>query len=210
MTEKVVGNFTDEYLQWRRLRRTVEASGGDPFGVFVELSRVIEGDLWRTLKKENGEHFSTFTEFVRDHSKGLGMDPKELKKILDVRGRTEVNGELTRNPGLFDDVRLKVTALLKDDVPPVAGHGEVGKGRSRDHAMNSNHAESPDGILARLKRDDPGMARQVIDGELTANAAARQKGWRKPRVLLTSPESVAKRIRDHFTNEEIAQLKELL
>ena len=67
-----------------------------------------------------------------------------------------------------------------------------------------------DGILARLKRDDPGMASQVIAGELSANAAARAKGWRKPRVLLTSPEAVAKRIRDHFTNEEIAQLKELL
>ena len=67
-----------------------------------------------------------------------------------------------------------------------------------------------DGILARLKRDDPDMAQQVVNGELSANAAARIKGWRKPRILVTSPTSVAHRLREHFTADELADLiKEL-
>lgn len=42
--------------------------------------------------------------------------------------------------------------------------------------MNSTHAESSDGILARLKRDDPETAQKVINGELSANAAAIEAG----------------------------------
>ena len=208
MSKKSVVDFPEEYLQWRRLRRTVEASGGDPFGVFVELSKVIEGDppLWQTLKRDDGTNFETFTDFVQDYSKGLGMSTDELKKLLAVKGRTEARGHLTVNPGLFDEVRSKVARLLGEDVPVATSlTGAAAKGSA---TPVRNH--DADSILSRLKRDDPGMARQVIAGELSANAAARAKGWRKPRVLLTSPEAVAKRIRDHFTNEEIAQLKELL
>lgn len=35
--------------------------------------------------------------------------------------------------------------------------------------------------VARLKRDDPELAERVVNGEVTPNAAAREKGWRKPR-----------------------------
>ena len=209
MSKKTTVDFPDEYLQWRRLRRTVEASGGDPFGVFVELSKVIDGDppLWQTLKRDDGEHFETFTEFVQDYSKGLGMSTDELKKLLAVKGRTEARGHLTVNPGLFEKVRNDVAGLLGEDVP---AERPVGRPPQSKGATPTFEQKGADGILARLKRDDPDMARRVIDGELTANAAAREKGWRKPRVLLTNPQSVAKRIREHFTNEEIAQLKDLL
>lgn len=33
-----------------------------------------------------------------------------------------------------------------------------------------------------MKRDDPDMAERVLDGELNPNAAARSKGWTKPRI----------------------------
>lgn len=126
MTKKSVVDFSGEYLQWRRFRRTVETSGGDPFGVFVELSKVLEGDLWRTLQDENGDYFSTFSEFVRDHWKGLGMEPRDLRQLLAVRGRTERQGLLTTNPGLFDDVRRDVESALMDDVDAWStGHGRT-------------------------------------------------------------------------------------
>ncbi|VAZ65321.1 hypothetical protein LAUMK40_01446 [Mycobacterium kansasii] len=41
-----------------------------------------------------------------------------------------------------------------------------------------------DAILSRLKRDDPELAEKVITGQTTANAAALEKGWRKPRIVL--------------------------
>ena len=39
-----------------------------------------------------------------------------------------------------------------------------------------------DYTLVRLRRDDPETAARVKRGELSANAAAIQKGWRKPRT----------------------------
>jgi hypothetical protein len=63
-----------------------------------------------------------------------------------------------------------------------------------------------DGIVARLKRDDPQLAESVVRGEVTANAAARSKGWRHPRVELRNPRTVAERIKSAFTPEQIAQL----
>ena len=36
------------------------------------------------------------------------------------------------------------------------------------------------------------MAERVVRGEVTPNAAALEKGWRKPRIVVTSPESVAR------------------
>lgn len=63
-----------------------------------------------------------------------------------------------------------------------------------------------DAVIARLKRDDPAMADRVVSGELSPNAAARQKGWRYPRILVTSPESVAKSLRKHLSHEQIHEL----
>ena len=48
---------------------------------------------------------------------------------------------------------------------------EVGKLRAKAGRPNT---------LARLRRDDPEMAERVGRGELSANAAAVAKGWRKP------------------------------
>jgi hypothetical protein len=47
------------------------------------------------------------------------------------------------------------------------------------------------------------LADAVVRGEVTANAAARQKGWRPPRIELRDPTVVAARIREHFSREQI-------
>jgi hypothetical protein len=65
-------------------------------------------------------------------------------------------------------------------------------------------------FIARLKRDDPGLAKRVVAGEITPNAAAREKGWRKPRIVLTSPERIAVSLRKYMPREALARLAELL
>jgi len=57
--------------------------------------------------------------------------------------------------------------------------------------MKAPQSETVERTIRRLKRDDPDLAKQVIAGEVTANAAAREKGWRKPRIVLSTPERVA-------------------
>ena len=43
------------------------------------------------------------------------------------------------------------------------------------------------------------LADAVVRGQVTAYAAARQKGWRPPRIELRDPTVVAARIREHFS-----------
>lgn len=105
--------FSDEYLDWRRLRTALESDGGDPAGVVLWLSKVLEEDRWATLRREDGSRFETFTEFVRDRPKGLDMEPGDLLLLIQVRGSTEANSQWDAE--LFASVRADVARLL--DLP---------------------------------------------------------------------------------------------
>jgi hypothetical protein len=64
-------------------------------------------------------------------------------------------------------------------------HDEAGKrgGRGKKAIRNREglSSDTVEYIKARLRRDDPALAARVERGELTANAAAVAKGWRKKR-----------------------------
>ena len=66
------------------------------------------------------------------------------------------------------------------------------------------------GLLARLKRDHPHLAQQVIDGELSATKAAQIAGFRTPTVRLGKPATVAAKLRDHYNEEDLAELARLI
>lgn len=70
--------------------------------------------------------------------------------------------------------------LWLGETPTAAKHGEIGRGRNRDSATGST--ETANGVLARLKRDHPNLAQQVIDGELSATRAAREVRRVAPRT----------------------------
>lgn len=117
-----------------------------------------------------------------------------------IRNITSTRWAVRIDPELWCDVEFAA-----------AKHGEIGNGRSRVSGTHSTQSgRDADSYVARLKRDDPDMAEQVVNGELTANAAARQKGWRKPRISVTSPHSVASRLRQHFTDDEWAEFRKLI
>lgn len=102
--------FSDDYLNWRRLHTAVEADGGDPAGVILWLSKLLEDDKWRTFRGEKWPEFGTFAEFVRDRDMGLDMEPADLLLLISVRGATEANAQWDGD--LFDEVRDRVAALL--------------------------------------------------------------------------------------------------
>lgn len=173
------------------------ATGTDDLDMVANLvGKVIESGSWREFTTPNGfpVAHSTFQSFVTaDRWDGLGTSRDAL--VAWVREQDPVVADL-------------VERAWRDEVPAANNHGTNRHTESRHSATGST--ERADGILARLKRDDPDLARQVVAGDITANAAARQKGWRKPRILVTSPTSVAHRLREHFTADELADLiKEL-
>lgn len=208
----VKGDFSDEYLDWRKLRNELETSGGDPYGVIVRLDGVIKHRAWEQLTDKKGNAFSSFSQFVRDPDKGLGMATDELLKLVDVQGETERRAIVSKDVEqveLFARVRSLVRCAVRGDLP---ASGKVGR-PTKEQEKNSNcslHNYSSSGLLARLKRDHPDLAQQVIDGELTATKAAREAGIITPTVRLGKPATVAAKLRDHYNKDDLAELARLL
>ncbi|WP_018601026.1 hypothetical protein [Mycobacterium sp. 155] len=106
--------FSPEYLDWRRLHSAIESDGGDPAGVVLWLSKLLQDDRWKSFRGASWPPFDTFEEFVRARDHGLDMEPVDLLLLLSVRGRTEANRHWDGN--LFEEVREQAAALL--GVPP--------------------------------------------------------------------------------------------
>jgi hypothetical protein len=77
-------------------------------------------------------------------------------------------------------------ARSRPEYPAAALLGKHGGDRkSRSYKQTNQACDVKHGTVehwkARLRRDDPDLAARVDRGELSANAAAVLKGWRKPR-----------------------------
>lgn len=175
----------------------VEKGGNNSKSITTLMRQVLDDGHWH-------EYRSTATGVVKTH----GSFRDFIERGLGVR---RVDLLVSWIEPVDKDVAKRLQRAWREEVAPVGKHGtnQHGDSDSGVGATNST-ANGSDHILSRLKRDDPATAQAVVDGEMTANAAARMKGWRKPRILLTSPESVAKRIREHYSPEEITELIEHL
>lgn len=194
-----------------QLQRSLRSSGGSPSGVFELLCYVLDKELWKSLPRtRDGEGFTSFVQFIEaSEPYGLSMEQRDFKALLKVKA-SEERGGVSDTSRKFDKMREDVLALMNGDVPPAAKQGEIGNGRSREHAMSSTHNESSTGVLARLKRDRPDVAADVVAGRLSANAAAIHLGWRKPRIVVSSPESVARSLRRYMPADDLGHLAKLL
>ncbi len=162
------------------------------------LKRIIDGQIWRGYASETTgikKGYPSFRKFVTDDLK--------IKKIDTLVGLVE-----SVDAGVAERARQLWRCETPESRESAGRPPEDNCGATtiKPPAMNSG----ADGILARLKRDHPDLAQQVIEGEISANAAAQQLGWRKPRVLLTSPQQVAAKLRDHYSREDLAELARLI
>lgn len=157
------------------------------------LKRIIEGQMWREYTSPvtgMKRGYPSFRKFVTDDLK--------IKKIDTLVGLVE-----SVDAGVAENAKR----LWLGEAPTA---NSVGRPSDKGGGTTIKEKNDTDHVLARLKRDHPELAQQVIDGKLSANAAAQQLGWRKPRVLLTSPEQVAAKLRDHYSKEDLAELARLI
>jgi len=163
------------------------------------VGKVIESGAWSSFTDQLGmpvEHdsFRSFVETPR--WRGLGTSKTAL--VGWVKAQDESAAEAVERAW-----RGEIPAARKQG-RPLSSYDNVGGTNVRDQANQADH------VLARLKRDDPDLAEQVVAGEVTPNAAALMKGWRKPRILATNPTSVARRLKQIWTPEQIQELIEEL
>jgi len=176
------------------LRDTIKDGKEGLDGTPKYIRKVLNEKAWQIrVIPSTGEvvEFDSFTDFVEAHPpEGLGTSIDMLKRMCE--GHEEV-----RN-------------MLLEEVTEAAGkHG--GDRKSEDaqdqvDIINSNDGGTSESYaLRRLKRDAPELAEKVLDGEMSANAAAIEAGFRTKTVSVPvhkggeeQHERAAKSLAKHF------------
>jgi len=174
--------------------------------VTTYASLVVGPDIYESWARQHAGRFL----LVADEAQFCGVSNDELPKVAQLRHpKEDSQPAVAKRMGVM---RVAVEVLLREEIKPAAEavHAGPGRGHKTDCATIGLEPDRADTIVARLKRDDPALAARVVNGEITANAAARQKGWRRPRIVVSSPESVAASLRRHMTADDLARLAALL
>ncbi|GGN39097.1 hypothetical protein FHR83_006795 [Actinoplanes campanulatus] len=209
MREVSMPELTDEQRRVHRAGEALHRDGASPAGALDLLAAIVEDRTWERMCDAKGVSFAgRFRDFVEARKPfGLGFDPDQLPKVLGLRHPHEAVPKVAYRIAAMRD---QVKTLLLSEIPIASSRG--GDRRS-DYLQNSATVlkrETADHILSRLKSSAPEMAARVISGELTANAAAHQLGWRRPRIVVSSPERVAEALRRTMDPDDIKRLAAIL
>jgi hypothetical protein len=202
-----LGEMTEEQRRIYQAGRALHRDGASPAGALNLLATIIEERTWERVVDVKGEPFvGRFRDFVADRSSGLGCSPAELIKVIGLRHPHEGDQDTSTRMKVM---RTEVERLLREEIEPARKAGRPSKedgGKERTTLVS----ETVERHLARLKRDDPALAAEVVNGHVSAYAAARSKGWRPPRIQVTTPERTAIHLRKYMTSHQLARLAHLL
>lgn len=211
MREVSLPEMTDEQRRVHRAGEALHRDGASPAGALELLAAIVEDRTWERMSDRRGVSFAgRFRAFVEAKKPyGLGFDPDQLPKVLSLSHPHENVPKVAHR---MAEMREAVRSLLLAEVP-MAGppiHPGPGRGKKTDSATTGFADRGVDYIAARLKRDAPELADRVVTGKLSPNAAARQMGWRKPRIVVSTPDRVAAALRRTMAPEDIARLVAIL
>jgi hypothetical protein len=148
------------------------------------ILRIINEGMWRQRaipqrRWELSREFATFEEFVTaDPLDGLKTSIRTLKDLCrrDVRAQEAIDRATQREGGR----------------PP----------KTLDNIQGFPSGTSQSVALRRLRKDRPDLLQRVLDGELSAHAAAVEAGYRHRTLNIRAddPEHAARTLRKHFTD----------
>jgi len=142
---------------------------------------------------------------VDDAANNLEAVPRSIKRVLETEAwrKREHRGRVFEHATFLDFITAKplagcgwppekVEALLKDEPEVLALWRKATTGKRHVHKADDNNnviikprqGNSRAYTLDRLKRERPDLFDRVCAGELSANAAATEAGWRKPATPL--------------------------
>jgi hypothetical protein len=158
----------------------------DAFGPFID-KRLWENG-WYDEVRDSLMHAPSLREFItRPVPEGIGSSISWVFSTLDgaaklgCRGAGDLHRAFTTEvPDAEAEFRQTVKQVM-EPAPPV-DHAAAGAKGGRGHKASSNTTGFDRGstyLLRRLKRDRPDLAERVIAGEMSANAAAIEAGFRK-------------------------------
>ena len=157
-------------------------SGGDPSLLLDLLAELLERKSWEQREGHTGKPWS-FLRYVQTpfDDGGLGWDVEDVKNIIRFEHKYEKEGvrHTPAKAAEMEAMRRKVRDLLN---PEAAGHGGDRRSEQVDNVNMKQGGNSESYTVRRLKRDRPELAQKVIQGEISANAAAIKAGFRTKTV----------------------------
>ncbi len=158
------------------------------------VKEIIEKEMWKERRiLQSGEivQFTSFAEFVTTPPlEGLGASMEDIRLLC------------------RDDEQA--TRLLLEEIEPINPNGtnRHTPEQTRYNNIIPRQGDDPSYKLARLKRDNPELAQAVINGELSAHAAAVEAGFANPKVSinLRNLESAAGTICRKLDRDEVLEL----
>ena len=160
------------------------------------IKKIIREDMWQDrIVQATGERaqFDQFSDFMNaPPPKGLGVDVDMLRRMCHE-----------------DDEALR---LLREEVTGERGnptganqHSKDDGGKNDNIMLSSEQGSSKDYTLDRLAREDAGLYERVVEGEVSANQAAIEAGFRDKKASIPvhkggTPqiERAAKSLAGHF------------
>lgn len=167
---------------------TLKQSAVNNFPHFIRaLREVVENEYWREFLFEptgNTKRFDTLAAFLRWAS----IEERELIAVLTAHDEAEL--------------LARVRAELGGELAESGRWDREGKGSGTTLTEGDRSATY---LVARLRRDRPDLAEQVMAGNKTANAAAIEAGFRKRyiRVPAEDVEAAVRRLLKDFTADEL-------
>lgn len=152
--------------RWRENQEVLRAASGSANGLVPALEKIIESGNWREFEHpmRGVQRFDRFADYCLEF---IELEPHAVEVLLEHSN--------------FKAAAATVRRMLAEDI--TEAHRDVG-GRpslnlSDTKVVAPQERQDAAAIIARLKRDDPALAQQIIDGDITANAAAIRAGIRK-------------------------------
>lgn len=171
------------------------------------LKRILKEERWkRRIVQQTNEmvEFESFIDFVVTKPlQGLGADLDLIKRICgnDSEALDLIDQAVTGKPGgpIGNRKRSSIHNTTNDNIMVGIMSNEPKQGTSRQYAFR------------RLRKSRPDLHAKILAGEMTANAAMIEAGFREKRIAIPlHPERAARIIRRHFSGEQVRQLVELL
>lgn len=169
--------------RWLTNQRCYRATRDQSDGFIPALLDIIKSGDWREFEHPNRGmlRYDRFSDYCGEF---LGIPAPAVLGVLQGTSSTYAAEQIRR--------------MLAEDVPEAAPHGGAREQVSDTHSTQARRDATA--ILARLKRDRPDLAAQVVDGTLSANEAAIAAGIRKRyiRVRADDPQVAIAKLEEHF------------
>jgi hypothetical protein len=215
MGERRISTALSESERLRELLwQSIQSPGLNPATTFLLLATLLEREFPVEASEDLEAKGAAFRRLVESPHEdgGLNLPADRLMRVLaDFKHPQEI--EPQRDQQMVERMawmRSRVGQLLKGEIEPAAEHGTNRHTSRHSTTVSRPGRDTAGALVAKLKRDDPALAERVVNGEMSAYAAARSKGWRPPRIQVTTPERTAIQLRKHLPPEQLTELRRLL